>query len=363
MRAVTFFDGTALREGLLSWAPGRGPVVVDAPAPAGTPRLDGVITGRFTDHHVHLQLVDHTRLAASRLGRVTDLGADLDWIRAVAQRPGVHNSGEFGAKRPETPADGRNRPDVPEKRTPQVEYAGPFLTAVGGYPSDREWAPAGSVREIADADDAATVVAALASAGAACVKVVANSDAGPVLGDDLFRAIAQHAAARGLPLVAHAEGAGQAMRAIRLGAARLAHAPFTERLTDDEIAEQAATAEWISTMAVHDGDAYQNVVDNVRRFHAAGGRVLYGTDMGNGPTPVDVRNSEIAALRAAGIDGADLLCTMAPEDPRDAASALLLLPDGDPSRSRPLTPEDLTSDDRTPTTPKTPKTPKTPTEP
>lgn len=308
MRAVTFFDGRMLRDGTLLSAS----EVTEGPAPSASGRLDGIVTGRFTDHHVHLQLVDHTLLPGSRLGRVTDLGANLDWIRAVA------SAGE-----------------------PVVEYAGPFLTAVGGYPSDREWAPDGAVREVADADDAAAVVQALASAGANCVKVVMNTAAGPVLDDDLIRAIARFTAEVGLTLVAHAEGPGQAQRAVRLGATRLAHAPFTERLTDDEIAEQAASASWISTMAIHSGEAYENVVDNVRRFHAAGGELLYGSDMGNGPTPADVRDSEIAALREAGVDGPDLLRALAPEDPLEPASVLLLLPDGDPARSRRLTPADL----------------------
>lgn len=308
MRSVTFFDGEGLREGTLV-ARDRAPQLVDRPAPAGTARLDGVVTGLFTDHHVHLQLVDHALLAASRLGRVVDLGADPNWISDV---PG---------------------PVV-------VGYAGPFLTAPGGYPSDRAWAPPGSVREIPDAEHAARAVDELAAFGVSFIKVVAHGEAGPVLDDDAFRAVVRQAAVHRIPVVAHAEGRGQAQRAVRLGATRLAHAPFSEPLSDAEIAAQAASASWISTMAVHDGAARSVVVDNVRRFAAAGGEILYGTDMGNGPTPVDLREAEVDALRAAGIDGVDLLASLSPADPLDGAP-LLLLPHGDPNRARRLTLADI----------------------
>lgn len=345
MRAVTFFDGEGIREGTLSSQtpdslassnpgarPSWVPELVEGPPPAGTPRLDGVITGLFTDHHVHLQLVDHSLLPESRLGRVIDLGADPDWVADVAR----HDSGD-----PDD--DQMTVPRSAQPRRPIVEYAGPFLTAPGGYPSDRAWAPPGSVREIPDAERAARAVDELAAAGVSLIKIVANSDAGPVLDDDSFRAVVHQAAVHHLPVVAHAEGAGQAQRAVRLGATRLAHAPFSERLSDAEIVRQAASASWISTLAIHDGDALGLAIDNLRRFAAAGGEVLYGTDMGNGDTPVDLRDAEIDALRAAGVDGLGLLAVLSPADPL-AGGPLLLLPGGDPIRARRLHPIDIDTD-------------------
>jgi len=311
MRAVPFFDGDGWRDGTLDVV-GAPPVLRAHVAPAGTPRLEGVITGLFTDHHVHLQLVDHTRLPASRLGRVVDLGANPDRVRAMSSQHGT---------------------------APVIEYAGPFLTAPGGYPSDRAWAPAGSVREIQDAGHAARTIDELAAHGVSLIKIVAHSDAGPVLDDDSVCAVVRQAAAHRLPVVAHAEGAGQAQRVVRLGAARLAHAPFSERLSDAEIAAHAASASWISTLAIHDDDDLALAIDNVRRFIAAGGDVLYGTDMGNGPTPIDLHDAEIDALRAAGLDGLDLLASLSPADPL-AGGPLLLLPDGDPIRARRLTTAD-----------------------
>ncbi|MGF6822300.1 hypothetical protein M2317_001204 [Microbacterium sp. ZKA21] len=315
MRAVTWLDRHAR-----SWRLGVGRVddgrvvVTDETPPDDLPHLEGVVTGAFTDAHVHLALVDLAPLATSALGMVLDLGSALGSLAPV---PGV-----------------------------TIRFAGAFLTPPGGYPSDRAWAPTGSVREIPDAEAAASAVAEMKDAGATCIKVASNRTAGPVFSDELFAAIVRIAASVDLTVVAHAEGPGEAQRVARLGAGVLAHAPFSERLTDDEIAAQAGSVRWISTLAIHEGETYDIAVDNVRRFRAAGGTVHYGTDMGNGPTPVGLNAGEIAALRDAGIDGADLLRALSPGDPLDAATRLLFSPGAtpetaDPLHARPLTPADL----------------------
>ncbi|WP_431070849.1 amidohydrolase family protein [Microbacterium phyllosphaerae] len=371
MHAATYFDGEGWRDGIIDLVDGRMLLRDESPT-RDLPRLDGVIVGGFTDHHVHLQLVDHTLLHGSTLGRVADLGANPTVVAALsAKMRGAENTCENSDGARNAPADPRGAKNAsestfsgafltphgttaPHGTTPRptthptthpiaVEFAGAFLTPVGGYPSDRDWAPAGSFREIADTASAGAAVAEMADAGASCIKVASNADAGPVFTDDLFRAIVDTASGRGLPVVAHAQGGGEAQRVARLGTARLAHAPFTERLGDAEITVQAASVAWISTLSIHDGETLVTAVDNVRRFHASGGTVLYGTDMGNGPTPVGLNPNELAALRDAGISGTALLRALAPQDPRDAASALLRLPgtDSDPALARPLTSADL----------------------
>lgn len=320
MNAATFFDGQEWREGVVDLVDGRM-LLRDEPPADGLPRLDGVVTGGFTDHHVHLQLVDVAGLAASTLGRVVDLGANVTAISRLAEA--------LAADADDAAADGADAGIA-------IDFAGAFLTAPGGYPADRTWAPDGSFREIGDTAQAARAVDEMADAGAHSIKIASNTTAGPVSGDELFRTIVTLAASRGLSVVAHAEGPGEAQRAARLGAARLAHAPFTERLSDDEIVEQAASVAWVSTLAIHDGDTRATALDNVRRFHAAGGTVLYGTDMGNGPTPVGLNPSEVAALHAAGLDDDAVLRALAPADPRDPATALLFFPGESPTTAQPL---------------------------
>lgn len=347
MHAATFFDGIGWREGVVELVGGRVRLRDEVPA-TGLPRLGGVVVGGFTDHHVHLQLVDHAQLAGSRLGRVVDLGGDPEVVRRLAVHTSSRPESEPGSRLTSGASvvvSGESRTHGSEHPV-RIDFAGAFFTAPGGYPSDRPWAPDGSVREIADADAAAAAVTEMAAAGASCIKVTSNSVAGPVFTDERLRTIVELAADHGLLVVAHAEGAGEAERVVGLGAARLAHAPFTERLSDSEIVRQAAAASWVSTLAIHDGPARAVAIDNVRRFHAAGGTVLYGTDLGNGPMPVDLNPREIVALREAGLDDAALLRALSPVDPLDPASALLFLPGGTPSSAdpldaRPLTPADL----------------------
>ncbi|MGO2748223.1 hypothetical protein [Microbacterium sp.] len=358
MRAVTYLDRRAAvwREGVATVVDGRVQISADAPD-AGMPRLDGVVTGGFTDAHVHLQLVDSAALAESTLGMVIDLGGNPQVLAAVARAAAVapvaavaaHNSGVLTQTRPDTADSAPFHEKAPELCTGsgvKIVFAGAFLTPPGGYPSDRTWAPEGSVREIADADAAAAAIAEMKAAGATCIKLASNSVAGPVFSDEMFTTIVELASTQNLSVMTHAEGPGEAQRASLLRARGLAHAPFTERLTDTELRRMHGNVAWVSTLAIHDGEAYDIAIDNVRRFHALGGNILYGTDMGNGPAPVGINPQEVAALREAGIDGADLLQSLAPVDPLNPASRLNFIPGAspetaDPLRARPLAPADL----------------------
>ncbi len=204
-----------------------------------------------------------------------------------------------------------------------VRFAGAFHTAVGGYPSDRAWAPAGAVAQLADAGEAARSIRAQAAAGASAIKVTLNREAGPVPDEALLAAIVAEAREAGLPLVAHVQGDGQARRALAAGVDVLAHTPWTERLDDDLIAAAAARQTWISTLAMHgragDDLAFARATDNLARFAAAGGAVAYGTDLGNGIERFDLDAQELAALRQAGVEGSALV---------DALLAEWLLPAG-----------------------------------
>lgn len=251
----------------------------------------GVSLPPLIDHHVHLHLIDEHRLALGGIAGVVDLGGDPV---ALARRA--------------------------SRAIPRVAYAGAFLTAVGGYPVGRSWAPAEIAREISDpsahpgvAGGAATAVDEQASFGASVIKVSLNAAAGPVLDATAVSAVVAAARERGLPVVAHVEGDGMPRLALETGIDVLAHTPFTElvgrRLTAHAVAAGQA---WISTLAIHadDPQAAEHARINLAGFVAAGGRVLYGTDLGNGERPVGIDPHEIAALDAAGVRGPALVAAM-----------------------------------------------------
>ncbi|TFC04891.1 amidohydrolase family protein [Cryobacterium mannosilyticum] len=244
--------------------------------------MSGTVFPGFLDAHVHLALIDPAGLASNGIARVLDLG-------------GPHRA-------PETDADGSG---------PQTAFAGQFLTTPGGYPARQGWTPAGSVCEVARATDAAAAVDRQLAAGASVIKVTLNTAAGPVLPGDVLAAIVARAHERGVLVVAHAEGAGQAGDAYAAGVDVLAHTPFDERLDDDLIAAMAGRMTWISTLDIHGWgrptDDFARASDNLRRFHAAGGQVLYGTDLGNGPLPVGLNRRELDALLACGLSPGELL--------------------------------------------------------
>jgi hypothetical protein len=64
---------------------------------------------------------------------------------------------------------------------------------------------------------------------------------------------------------------------------------------------------WASTLAIHEPTQRALAISNVRAFRAAGGELLYGSDLGNsGPEgteqPHGLNPHELAALAEAGLD-------------------------------------------------------------
>jgi Imidazolonepropionase and related amidohydrolases len=261
--------------------------IIVVPAGPGRPvgRVDATLLPPLTDAHVHIGLSEFATRGAGVLARLLDLGWDPPALAAV-----VASAPTLGL---------------------EVRWAGTFLTVPGGYPSTRAWAPAGSVTTIATAEQAVAAVDAQRGLGAAVIKVTLNADAGPVLPDDLLRAVVDRAHELGLPVVAHVEGAGQPMRAVAAGVDWFAHAPWTHRLTDAEIEAMAGRVGWIGTLDMHGrgeyGDDYARALDNLSRFVAQGGTVAYGTDLGNALSTADLNQREVAALRSAGVTGERLL--------------------------------------------------------
>lgn len=248
----------------------------------------------FCDSHVHLGLVDPSELAAAGIGRVLDLGWDpavvATWRDA---HPGL-----------------------------AIDTAGPLLAAPGGYPATAGWAPPAATREVADAEAAAVAITDLVAAGSRVAKITLNAEAGPVWGDDLLAAVVARAHDAGLPVVAHAQGAGQPERALDAGVDALAHTPWTHDLDDEALRRMAGRLVWISTLDIHGwgsyGDDFARAVHNLERFVAFGGTVHYGTDLGNGSLPVGLNRRELEALSGVGLGIRELVASLRgflPDDP------------------------------------------------
>lgn len=266
-------------EGVLRIELGRVDVVPEHAVPDGRPdgHVAGTVVPGIRDSHVHLGLVAPERLAGTQLAGVVDLG----WIPEQARAWTEHDDLD-------------------------VRIAGAFLAAPGGYPSQQGWASPAAVRAVADAADAGAAVAEQLALGAQYAKITLNSVAGPVHDDATLAALVQEAHRAGIPSVVHAEGDGQAERAFAAGAVLLAHTPWTERLADELVSAMAARMAWISTTDIHgwgeQGEDHTVAVDNLRRFTAAGGTVLYGTDLGNGPLPEGLNERELRTLVDVGLD-------------------------------------------------------------
>ena len=60
-------------------------------------------------------------------------------------------------------------------------------------------------------------------------------------------------------------------------------------------------------------------IGNLRRFLGHGGKVRYGTDLGNGPLPPAINPRELRALQSAGLSPADVLAAVTEPDLGDPA--------------------------------------------
>jgi imidazolonepropionase-like amidohydrolase len=136
--------------------------------------------------------------------------------------------------------------------------------------------------------------------GAAAIKVALNADAGPTPSDAELATLVGAAHRRELPVTAHVQGRGQAERAVGAGVDELAHTPWSERLSDELVAAAARTSRIVSTLDIHSfGEVtpdLKTACDNLARFRAAGGTVVYGTDLGNGSIPPGIHVREALLL-------------------------------------------------------------------
>ena len=317
-----------LIQGAAAWLGGEAPVddvavVIEGPRilwtgpAASVPEADEELIGDWflipgvVDHHVHIGLSDPRAVLRGGVTACRDLGWPPEEIFPLVD---ISQATDFEG--------------------PAIVAAGPMITAPGGYPSRAGWCPEGGWIEVASAEEASAAVNRLAAEDPAVVKVALNSEAGAVLSDAALVAVCETAHVRGLAVTAHAQGPGQAERAIGAGVDELAHTPWTERLQDETVAALARRTGIVSTLDIHSygrrTPELEAAIDNLRRFAEVGGRVRYGTDLGNGAIPPGIDPREVGLLASAGLPPAAILRAMTLSGLRPGSDADVVGLGGDP---------------------------------
>jgi imidazolonepropionase-like amidohydrolase len=282
------------------------------PVPDGAQILvaDGFLMPAAADRHVHIGLADPASVLRRGVTAVRDLAWPPDQIFNLAD---LSEGASFNG--------------------PLIRASGPMLTAAGGYPTHAAWAPVGTGREVEGTEDAAQAVRDLAERGATAIKVSLNAEAGPTLTDAELMAICETAHEVDLPVTAHAQGSGQVERGLGAGIDELAHTPWV-RLSDDVIAAAATHLRIVSTLDIlsfgRDTPELDIALDNLRRFHVAGGTIIYGTDLGNGAIPAGIHTRELELLAEAGLTSDQIMDALTRAPLGSEAPADLIIVDGNP---------------------------------
>lgn len=251
---------------------------VDArPAEADERAIDvsgAVLAPGVIDSHVHLAFGDPALELAGGLAAVVDLGSPAGLLEGAALAP-------LG-----------------------VVYAGPIVTAPGGYPT-RGWGRDGFGLEVESAADVVRAVEAMHARGARVLKLAIEPQSGPTLSAATMASGARAAHARGMRVGAHALRASSVRSALAAGADFLAHTPL-ERLPEDLVRAFCSRpdAAVVSTLGAFGARAA--AIDNLRRMRKGGCIVLYGTDLGNG-VGEGIQAGELAALAKAGLSAREIL--------------------------------------------------------
>ena len=271
-----------------------------APGSEITVLVDGVLLPAVADRHVHIALADPGAVLLGGVTAVRDLAWPPDEIFPLADAS-----------------------EGPNFNGPLIRAAGPMITAPAGYPTRSQWAPEGTGLEVRGTEEAARAAEDLANRGAAQIKVSLNQEAGPTPSDEELLAIVDAAHRRDMVVTAHVQGEGQTERALGAGVDEIAHTPWTEHLSDELVERMAKSMRIVSTLDIHsygvDTPELRTATDNLWRFARAGGRVLYGTDLGNGPIPAGIDMREVLMLWEAGL-GAEAVLEAMMRSPLEAGA-------------------------------------------
>jgi imidazolonepropionase-like amidohydrolase len=289
------FAGPASELGVAVAGEGGRETLSGRPAPPEADEeihIDGFVIPGVVDRHVHIGMSDPGAVVAGGVTAVRDLAWPPEVVFPLADAS-----------------------ESPSFNGPLIRAVGPMITCRGGYPTRSAWAPAGTGREIEGADEAARATREiLGRSSVGVVKVALNAEAGPTLTDEELVAVCDAAHEAKAIVTAHCQGKGQVERALGAGVDELAHCPWTERLSEDTIQTLAKRVRIVSTLDIHsygrETPGLRVASENLSHFIQAGGRVAYGTDLGNGPIPPGIHAGEAWHLHRAGLSAEQVLETM-----------------------------------------------------
>lgn len=240
----------------------------------------------FIDAHVHIALSDPLMVIRGGVTTARDLAWPPREIHALAERSR------------ESSFDG-----------PLIVAAGAMLTVPNGYPTRAAWAPAGTGRVVESPADAAEAVGEQADAGAVVIKVALNAAVGPTFDRATLRAVCDAAHGRGLRVTAHIFGLEELVKALDAGVDEMAHVLLSRELIPDSVLDRMVAQEMVvvPTLSIADFRLRRIAMLNLAGFWRAGGRVVYGTDLGNaGPRP-GIDRREIDRMVRSGMDGRSIV--------------------------------------------------------
>jgi imidazolonepropionase-like amidohydrolase len=218
----------------------------------------------------------------------------------------------------------RGRIDSGEVSGPRIRSTGEGLVPPGALPSDQVLGMMGVMKlpapEVADAAQAAAAANKLLDAGVDGIKLFASAPRGAPLPESVFQAAADEAHRANKPVFVHPNNAADVLAAVRGGVDIIAHTtphsgPWDETLLaamkERRVALTPTLTLWKYYMRHDRLSAQEKVagteVSQLRAWIAAGGTVLFGTDLG----AVEYDPSEEYALMAqAGMTFPQILASL-----------------------------------------------------
>jgi len=281
------------------------------------------ITAGFWNSHVHFferKWADAAGIPAPELGRQ---------LQDMLTRYGFTSAFDLGSMWENTRRI-RDRIESGEVPGPRIRSTGEGLVPPGALPSDQVLSMMGSMKfpapEISDPAQATAAARKLLDAGVDGIKLFASSPRSSPLSEDAIQAAVSEAHRDGKPVFVHPNSGADVLNAVRGGVDIIAHTtPYTgpwdetilTAMKEHRVALTPTLTIW-KYYARHDRISAQEKVTQteigqLRAWVAAGGTVLFGTDLG----AVDYDPGEEYALMAeAGMSFRQILAslTTAPAD-------------------------------------------------